>query len=326
MFSRTVNWFRGNGAPREEARRQALMETGGIEQIKEDVWKAWLGQAIETTFQDIRYACRSLRRSPGFSAIVAATIALGICATLTMFSLMRAVLWRPLPYPEPNRIVTIQVDAHHVSNVGTTPGELLDLKERSRSLEQVSMIDSGDANLEYLGETERVAAATVSDDFLPLLGAKPALGRTLDSRIDEGNQQALAILISDDLWRRRFSADPGVIGRAVRLDDAAVQIAGVLAPGFRLFLPPSVNASEQVDVWLPYRMSARGGTAAFPSWRGSGPAFPSVMRTPSCKLWRRNSSVSSRNSIPAAKDGWHRHTTAGPASKSGSRPASCMRK
>src|SRR4051812_44363308 len=108
----------GRGIPREEARRQARVEAGGIEQIKEEVREAWLGHGIETTVQDIRYACRSLMRSPGFTAVVVATLALGIGANLAMFGLMRAVLWRPLPYPEPNRIITIQVDARHVPNTG----------------------------------------------------------------------------------------------------------------------------------------------------------------------------------------------------------------
>lgn len=244
------------GVTPEEARRQALMEVGGIEQIKEEVREAWLGHGIETAFQDIRYACRSLLRSPGFTVIVVATLALGIGANLTMFTLMRAVLWRPLPYPEPNRIVTIQVDARNRPNTGATPGEVLDLKERSRSLEQVSMIGSVEANLEYQGEMEHVTAASVSDDFLPLLGVHPSPGRALDSRIDRGKQQAFAILISDELWHRRFSANPGIIGNVVRINDADMHIAGVLPPGFRLFLPPSVNDSEQIDVWLPYAMSA----------------------------------------------------------------------
>ena len=241
---------------RQEARRQALVEAGGIDQIKEEVRGAWLGEGVATTFQDIRYACRSLWRWPGFTAIVVATLALGMGASLTMFSLMRAVLWRPLPYPEPNRIVMIQVDARSVSNAGTTMGEVRDLSERSRSFEQVSTIDPGDVNLEYDGEMEHVASAWVSGDFLPLLGAHPALGRPLDTRTSEGRQNVLAILISDELWRRRFSADPGIIGKAVRVNDLDTQIAGVLPPGFRLFLPPSVSASEQIDVWLPYAMSA----------------------------------------------------------------------
>jgi len=242
------------GMPRGEARRMAMVEAGGIEQIKEAVRETWLGQGIETVLQDIRYAGRSLRRSPGFSAVVIVTLALGIGANLTMFSLMRAVLWRPLPYPEPNRIVVIQVDARNVSNAGATRGELLGIQERSRRFQQVSTIDLVDANLEYEGEMEHVAAASVSDAFLPLLGVRPVLGRELDSRIDVGSQQALAILISDELWQRRFASDRGVIGRVVRINDADVQIAGVLPPGFRLFLPPSVNDLEQIDVWLPDRI------------------------------------------------------------------------
>jgi putative ABC transport system permease protein len=211
------------------------------------------GRAV---FQDIRYACRSLLRPPGFSAVVVATLALGIGAALTMFSLMRSVLWRPLPYPDPHRIVVVQVDARNVFNTGATIGEVLDLKQRSRSFEQVATIDHGDANLEYAGEMDRVASASVSDDFLPLLGARPALGRMIESRQDEGDEQALAVLIGDELWRRRFSADPGIIGKGVRIDDRDVRIAGVLAPGFRLWLPPSVSSVEQIDIWFPDRMSA----------------------------------------------------------------------
>jgi predicted permease len=240
------------GMAPEEARRQALIEAGGIDQIKEEVREAWLGNAIETTLQDARYACRSLLRSPGFAAIVIATLTLGIGANLTMFTLMRAVLWRPLPYPDPNRIVMLQVDARNVPNTGATMQELQSLRDRSRSLQQVATISPVDANLESAGEMEHVTAASVSDDFLPLLGARPALGRMIEARIDEGKNQVLAILISDGLWRRRFAADPGVIGRSVRVNNLTMQIAGVLPAGFRLFLPPSINALEQIDVWFPY--------------------------------------------------------------------------
>lgn len=213
-----------------------------------------LGTGIETVFQDMRHACRTLLRSPGFTVVVIVTIALGIGANLTMFSLMRAVLWRPLPYPEPDRIVAIQVDARNVPNAGATRRELLGIKERSRSFEQVSTIDTDDASLEFAGELDHIEAASVSDDFLPLLGVRPALGRMLDSATDTNGQQPLSILISDELWRHRFSADPGIIGRGVRLDGIEVQIAGVLPPGFRLFLPPSIIDLEQIDVWRPYRI------------------------------------------------------------------------
>src|SRR6185436_7318551 len=101
-------------------------EVGNATLIREKTLDAWSFGGIETTFQDVRYACRSLSRSPGFAATVVATLALGIGANLTMFSLMRAVLWRPLPYPEPDRIVTIQVDARNRSATGAAMGEVLD--------------------------------------------------------------------------------------------------------------------------------------------------------------------------------------------------------
>ncbi len=245
-----------SGMTREEARRQALVEVGGIEQVKEEVRQEWLGHGIETVAQDIRFALRTLLRAPGFAALVVMTLALGIGANLTMFSLVRAVLWRPLPYPDADRIVTILVDARNRPNTGATPGEVLDLKERSRSFEQVSMIESTEANLEYQGQMEHVTAASVSDNLLPLLGVRPALGRALDSRVDWGKQQALAVLISDELWRRRSAADPGVVGKVVGINDVKMQIAGGLPQGVRLLLPPSMSESELIDVWLPSAISA----------------------------------------------------------------------
>ena len=159
---------------------------------------------IEAVWQDLKSARRSLRRSPGFAIVVIATLAIGIGANLTMFSLMRAVLWRPLPYPQSDRLVIIQVDARNVSNTGATMGEIYDLRQRSRTLEQVSAINAVDANLEADGDMEHVSAASVSDDFLPLLGARPAVGRALDSRTDESSDQVLAILISDQLVASPF--------------------------------------------------------------------------------------------------------------------------
>ncbi len=243
-----------DGMQPEQARRKAILEAGGIEQIKEDVRDAWMGKGIESTYADIRQACRSLVRSPGFTIIIIATLALGIGANLTMFSLMRAVLWRPLPYPEPDRIVTIRVDARNVANTGATRRELLSLEERSRCFEAVSTIDEVDADLDYGAGSEHLSAGSISDNFLPLLGARPVLGRMLDSRVDASEQQPLAILISDQLWRRRFAGDPGVIGKSIRVNDVEVQIAGVLPPGFRLFFPPSVTDLERVDIWFPYRI------------------------------------------------------------------------
>jgi len=149
------------GLSRAEARRRALLEAGGMEQVKEEVRGAWLGSGIESTLRDVRFAGRALLRSPGFTLVVILTLAMGIGTNLTIFSVMRAVLWRPLPYPSAERLVTVQVDAHNVANAGAAPGEVFDLKSRSKSLEDVSTISAVDANLDYGGEMEHVAAASV---------------------------------------------------------------------------------------------------------------------------------------------------------------------
>jgi predicted permease len=233
-----------------EARRQALMEAGGVDRVKEEVRDAWLGNAVDTALRDVRYACRTLRRAPGFTAVVVFTLAMGIGGTVTMFSVMHAVLWRPLPYPSADRIVYLQVDARGVSNAGAAPGEVLDLQARSRTLEYVSIVNGVDANLEYNGEGEHVGAASVSDELLPLLSAGTALGRPLHAKTDIPGM-VRNILISDELWRRRFGADPGVVGREVRVNNLPMQVAGVLRPGFRAYLPASAEAYDQTDIWFP---------------------------------------------------------------------------
>jgi hypothetical protein len=286
------------GIPPAEARRLALLEAGGLEQMKEEVRGAWLGNGIETTIRDVRYGVRALLRSPGFTAVVILTLALGIGASLTMFSVMRAVLWRPLPYPAPERIVVLQVDARKVANAGAAPGELFDLRARSRLLEDLSMISVVDANLDFAGEMEHLTAASVSDDFLPLLGGRPALGRFLNSRIDEGKDQVLSVLISDALWRRRFGADPAIVGRGVRINNLEVQIAGVLRPDFRLFLPPSVNASEQIDIWFPTGIGTTRQSADSRLQRASGAVLRSHRRTLNSNRSPRSSCESMPMSIP----------------------------
>jgi predicted permease len=234
-----------------EARRQALLETGGVEQVKEEVRGAWLGSTVDAVIRDVRYAFRTLRRAPAFTAVVVFTLALGIGGTITMFSVIDALLWRPLPYPSADRIVYLQVDARGVTNAGAAPGEVRALQSRSRTLEHFSIVSGADSNLEYNGEIEHVGAASASDDLLPLFGAATSMGRLLDSRTDIPGM-VNRVLISDSLWRRRFGADPNVIGRAVRVNNLPMQVAGVLRPDFRAYLPTSSEAYEQTDIWFPY--------------------------------------------------------------------------
>lgn len=241
-----------SGVAPEEARRQALIELGGIEQVKEGVRGARIGSAVETTLQDLRYGWRSLWRSPGFALVVTLTLALGIGANVTTFSVVRSVLWRPLPYPDSDRIVFVSVDVGGVPEAGATPAELWDIREQSRFIDYVSTIAGPDAHVNVNDEVERVAASSVTDDVLPLFGAVPlALGRTLRTAEDYSDG-LMRIVISDDLWRRRFGADPNIVGRHVNVNNKTMQVVGVLRAGFRMFLPTSAGIAEEVDVWFPW--------------------------------------------------------------------------
>jgi putative ABC transport system permease protein len=249
-----------------EARRQVLAEEGGIEPVKERARDARVGWGLATTLRDLRFGLRLLRRAPAFALVACLTLALGVGATIAMFTVMRSVLWRPLPYPGAERLVVLEVDARGVANEGATMGEVADLRARSRTLERLAMANGVDAHVEAGGEVERVGAASVSDDLLPALGAVPALGRLLDSRLDAGTSSAPAargVVISDALWRRRFGADPHVVGRSVSINNSPRAIVGVLAPDFRVFLPDSVGTLEHTDVWFSTEIgTSRTGRSA----------------------------------------------------------------
>jgi hypothetical protein len=243
---------RRRGLAPDEARRQALIELGGVEQVKEGVRRARVGSAVETTLQDLRYGWRSLWRSPGFALVVTLTLALGIGANVTTFSIVRSILWRPLPYPDSDRIVFVSVDVGGVQDAGAAPVELWDIREQSCFIDHVSTIAGPDAHVNVNGEVERVAAASVTDDVLPLFGAVPlALGRTL--RTSEDYRDGLMrIVISHELWRQQFDAARDIVGRHVNVNNKTMQIVGVLRPGLRMFLTTSAGMAEQVDVWFPW--------------------------------------------------------------------------
>lgn len=243
--------MRGGLSP-ERARREALVEFGGIEPIKEEIRSGRFGHEAVTTLRDIRFGSRLLARSPWFSVVATLTLALGIGTSVAVFSVMHAVLWRSLPYPDADRLVLVRVDARGVVNAGAAPGEVLDLRARSRLLESLETMNGVDAHVFAGGEYERVAAASVTDGVLDVLGAAPpALGRTLRAAEDVGQPWVRSIVISDDLWRRQFGGDPSVLGRRVQVNNLDVQIVGILRPGFRVFLPPETLAAEQIDVWFP---------------------------------------------------------------------------
>ena len=207
----------------------------------------------------LKDALRSLKRTPGFVLVVVLTLGLGIGTSVTTFTVLQGVLWKPLPYPNAERLVLLESTSKTGTSGGVKPYEIRQLKERSRTLDAIAVVSGVSANLDINGELERVFAVSANVEALTLLGADPpAIGRLFDERIDFAEDgRVSAVVISDGLWRRHFGSDPSAVGRHIQVNNIDVQIVGVLRPGLRLFLPASTNAAEDVDVWFPSGLSDR---------------------------------------------------------------------
>lgn len=183
--------------------------------------------------QDLTYTGRALRRSPGFTATALAVVALGIGTTTAAFSIADYLLLRPLPFPEPGRLVKLwEDDARQGYNfLDPAPGNYHDWKTMSHSFTGVEAYSTLSANLAGDTSPERLDGAAMTSGVLGLLGAAPALGRTF-SAADDSPRAPGVVILSDGLWRRRYGADPGVLGRTVRLDDEPYTVIGIMPPGF----------------------------------------------------------------------------------------------
>lgn len=199
--------------------------------------------------RDLRYAARTLGKSPGFAAVAVITLALGIGANTAVFSLVNAVLLRPLPYDDPEKLVLVWESAPFfgVKDSPVAPANYFDWKARSRSFEEMGALEDRSYRLTGEGLPELVEGAVVTPEVFRALRTRPALGRIF--RDDENRVGAPKVaIISDSFWRRRYGADPGVIGRTITLNDEKHTIVGVLAPGTE---PPSEYRSRMGEVWTP---------------------------------------------------------------------------
>jgi putative ABC transport system permease protein len=208
--------------------------------------------------RDVRLAARRLRRAPGFTLAVVAMLALAIGAGTTVFSIVEAVLLRPLPYRDPGRLVALWED--HARRQGSprlmvAPATFEDYRRQSRTLRQLSAMRSHGFDLidpEGGGEPEVLYGSEVSGDFFPLLGAAPRLGRTL-AAADMLPAAMLPVVLSDELWRRRFAGDSRVLGRTLRLDDQLLTVVGVMPPEF--MVPRHLRAPNlRAELWVPLRV------------------------------------------------------------------------
>jgi putative ABC transport system permease protein len=199
---------------------------------------------MQTLWQDLRFGARMLLKNPGFTLIASLTLALGIGANTAIFSVVNAVLLRPLPYPEPDRLAFI----YNTKLKMLMDAEFLRLRDQSRSMERVSLYAPTTYTLTGMGEAERISSGTASGDFFTVLGAQMALGRTFRLEEEPQGQDNVAIL-SHDFWRRKFSADLGVIGQSLTLDGRNYTIVGVLPRDFKS--PLELQAEKAVELWTP---------------------------------------------------------------------------
>ena len=212
---------------------------------------------MHALLQDLRIAVRALRRTPGFTLAAALTLGLGIGATTTIFTVVNGVLLRPLPYPHAERIANIWNDfgVGAQSLPAVSPLDFRDYQQRSRTFESFAAASSAGVvglrgNLTGTGEPERVDLATVTANFFPLFGVAPAFGRNFLAS-EEAPNGPHVVMLSDRLWRRRYGADPQLVGQTVQLDGVAHTVVGILPPAFRLALPAEAFLVTDAEIWAP---------------------------------------------------------------------------
>ncbi len=202
---------------------------------------------MNSLIQDARFSFRMLARSPGFTAVAIITLALGIGANTAIFSVVNAVLLRPLPFPHPERLVRVLESSHRFMKGQPVQATLVSFRawhDHNRTLERIAAFESYTFVLTGAGDATKVAGAIVSEDFFPLLGVKPFRGRFFTAAENRPGNDGVAVL-SYGIWQRRFGADPSVIGRPVVLNGHPHTVIGVLPPGFH-FIP-----TGDAEFWAP---------------------------------------------------------------------------
>ena len=214
---------------------------------------------MQAWLQDLRYALRMMRKNAGLTLVMVASLAVGIGANSAIFSVVDALLLRPLPYPQPDRLAAVWL---HSPGIGIfrdwpSPGQYIDIQNENRSFEQMALAQSRTFTLTGREQPERIDGMRTQSSLLQMLSAKPLLGRLLLPEEDKPGKPAVAIL-SERVWRRLFNSDAGIVGKSITLDGNAFTVAGVLRGGFMLNaeVMPSEGPMDKIDVFLPLPLGA----------------------------------------------------------------------
>jgi predicted permease len=258
-----------DGLSGDEARAAARRRIGNPLRLREQSREPWSFATVETFAQDVRHALRLMRRDPGFAITALATLALGIGLNTAIFSVAYGVLWRPLPYPNPDRLIIVssaQQTRTGVKTFSTWPPVTYEGLRRSvTTLDHLAAYTSSDAQLTGRGEPLQVPALDVSPNFFATLGVSPARGRAFLTGAAAADDDRAAI-VSDRLWRTLLQADPAIVGQSITIDGVPRTIVGVLPPDFTFRLViPRVGALPDANVFLPKRWpgDTRNGASLF---------------------------------------------------------------
>jgi putative ABC transport system permease protein len=208
---------------------------------------------MEMLWQDLRYGARQLARSPGFTAVAVLTLALGIGANTAIFSVVHSLLIEPLPYKDPDRLVVVWEHNRPRGRLTNTisPANFLDWRDQNTVFEEMGAFAGVRANLTGVDDPEELPVQLVSVNLFPLLGVQAAHGRVFLP--EEGVQgQNRVVLLSDALWRRRFHADAGILGKSLTLNNESYTVVGILPPNFQLFLRAGPLVTTPAEAWTPF--------------------------------------------------------------------------
>ncbi len=242
------------GMTADEARNDARKRFGNRTLAQEKSEEMNIVVLLQTIGQDIYYAIRNLRKSPGFTAVAVLALALGIGASTSVFTIVNGVLLRPLPFPEPERLFLISYTYGSLKFDGPVllDRHYLEFQRHNRSFESVATFSQTSVTLNGTGEAVRVPAAMVTASFFPVLRMNPAIGRAF---LPEEEKSGSAVVLSEKLWRSRFGADPGILGKTITLEGTAHRVTGVMPAGFAF--------PYDAELWLPLAVETNSHNAFF---------------------------------------------------------------
>lgn len=230
-----------------EARRAALRKFGNVERVKQEAREVWTAVWLDQFWQDVRYALRTLRKSPAFTAVAAVTLALAIGANTAIFSVVYAVLLRPLPFAHPDQLVLIFNSNLREQDPfdGLSYADFEECREQGQAFTDVAANQEHQLTLTGAGEPTVLTTNVVTPEIFSVLGVKPLAGRTF---LPEDGKRGAApvVIISENLWRSRFGADPDLVGRSISLDKRPFTVVGIMPANFR-----SLLLVEHEDIWIP---------------------------------------------------------------------------